>query len=239
MSMKNDEKQKIAARIRALRQKTVENGCTEEEAAAAAAMVAQMLAKYNLSIEECELRENLFDRRNHWFDDPVGQRLWKVADGIAHMIGVRYWTSPPGEKTYVCFFGFDHEVEIAGYLLDICRSAMLSKSASMEHELRLLREGVRRRRIAPFLDGMADRLRERLRELKPVCPPGTGLVVLRDHLIERAMKDMGIDLKGGNARASRDYEPDYARGRAVADAVALNPGIRTGQPVGSIGVSRG
>lgn len=233
--MKNDEKQKIAARIRALRQKTVENGCTEEEAAAAAAMIAQMLAKYNLTIEECDLRENLFDRRHHYFDDPVGDRLWKIADGIAYMIGVRYWTSPPGDKTVVGFFGFDHEVEIAGYLLDICRSAMLRKSNEMERELRLLRESVRRRHIAPFLDGMADRLRERLRELKPEQPTGSGLVVLRDHLIERAMRETGLNLTSRNARASRDFEPEYARGRDAADAVALNRGLRSSTPIAAIG----
>lgn len=233
--MKNDEKQKIAARIRALRQKTVENGCTEEEAAAAAAMIAQMLAKYNLTIEECDLRKNVFDSRSHHFDDPVGERLWKEADGISHMIGVRYWTSAPGERSKVSFFGFDHEVEIAGYLLDICRSAMLRKSGEIEQELRLLRDSVKRRRIAPFLDGMADRLRERLIELKPTVAAGRGLVVLRDHLIERAMREAGLNLKSRDARASRDFEPDYARGRAAAEAVALNRGVGASAPIAALG----
>lgn len=165
------DKAKIAARIRALREKTVANGCTEEEAAAAAAMVASMLAKYNMTLDECEVRESGFARSESVFDDPVGDRLWKIGDALAHMIGVRYWTGRPGEPAKVTFFGFEHEVEIATYLLEICRYAMLSRQAELEHQYRLLRDTVRRRRIFPFLDGMADRLAFRIRELKPrTCP---------------------------------------------------------------------
>ncbi|WOE76346.1 DUF2786 domain-containing protein [Alterisphingorhabdus coralli] len=219
------DKSKIAARIRALRQKTVENGCTEEEAATAAVMVADLLAKYNLSVEECDLRENEFSRSEQVFDDPVGERLWKVADGIAYMIGVKYWSSRPGEKPSVSFFGFDHEVEIAGYMLDICRAAMLHYSDQLAHELRLMRPSLRRRKTHAFLDGMADRLRRRIRDLKPKQPTGKGLVVLRDSLIEAAMEDEGLNIKQGSARSSRDYEPDYGRGVAAADNVALNQGV--------------
>jgi hypothetical protein len=197
-------------------------------------MVAQLLAKYNLSIEECDLRENQFAQSETVVDDPVGARLWKIADGIAYMIEVRYWCSPPGAKATVSFFGFDHEVEIVGYLLDICRSAMGSKLAHLEHDYRLLRDSARRRRIAPFLDGMADRLRERIRDLKPPYPPGRGIVMLRHQLIDQAMSEAGLKLRDSNARASRDYEPDYARGRAVADGVALNPGLQNERAFTSI-----
>ena len=39
----------------------------------------------------------------------------------------------------------------------------------------------------PFLDGMADRLHERILALRPPAPTGTGLVVLRGALIDAAM----------------------------------------------------
>ena len=225
-----NDKAKIAARIRALREKTVENGCTEDEAAAAD-MVARMLEKYNLSVEECDLRENGFARRETVLDDPVGERLWKIGDGIAHLLDVRYWTSSVCSAPSVSFFGFDHEVEIASYLLDICRCAMSSRMKSLEAEYRLLRPGVRRRRIGPFLDGMADRLQQRLREMKPVHPPGKGLVVLRNDLIDAEMAKEGINLQDRSIRASRDFEPEYQRGRDAAETVALNRGIKGGQSV--------
>lgn len=228
------DKSRIAARIRALREKTVENGCTEEGAAAAAEMVAKMLEKYNLSLDECDLRENQFKRHTEVFDDPVGERLWKIGDGIAHLLNVRYWTSSVGSAPSVSFFGFEHEVEIATYLLDICRNAMSTHMKSLEREFRLLRPAVQRRRIAPYLDGMADRLRQRLREMKPVQPPGKGLVVLRNDLIDAAMADEGINLQDRSTRASRNFEPEYQRGRDAADSVALNRGIKSGQPVAGL-----
>lgn len=220
------DKDRIAARIRALRAKTTENGCTEEEAAAAAAMVASLLAKYNMTAEEADVRENGFAREQVVVDDPVGERLWKIADGIAHMIDVRYWASRPGEQPSVTFFGFDHEVEIAVYLLDICRNAMTTKQAEEEFKGRLHRPSVRRRNVGAFLDGMADRLRERIRALKPEVPTGTGLVVLRNQLIDAEMENEGIKLDSSSARASRDLEAGYADGQRAGDAVALNRGVR-------------
>ncbi len=220
------DKSRIAARIRALRAKTTENGCTEEEAAAAAAMVASMLAKYNMSAEECDVRENQFSKEEIVVDDPVGERLWKVADGIAHMIDVRYWASRPGEPPTVTFFGFDHEVEIASYLLDICRNAMTTHQAHEEFKARLMRPSVRRRQVGAFLDGMADRLRERIRALKPEVPPGTGLVVLRNQLIDAELEEEGITLDTKAQSASRDLEEGYADGRRAADSVGLNQGVK-------------
>ena len=54
------DRKKIAERIRALRAKTTTNGCTEEEAAAAATMVAKLLERYNMTLDETELRESEF-----------------------------------------------------------------------------------------------------------------------------------------------------------------------------------
>ncbi|RYJ03496.1 MAG: DUF2786 domain-containing protein, partial [Acetobacteraceae bacterium] len=48
---------KVKARIRALAAKTVERGCSEAEAMAAAAKVGELLEVYGLSMSEVELRE--------------------------------------------------------------------------------------------------------------------------------------------------------------------------------------
>src|SRR5690348_10094891 len=46
----------LKARIQALRAKTIENGCTESEALAAAAKVAELLDRYDLSLSDIEIR---------------------------------------------------------------------------------------------------------------------------------------------------------------------------------------
>jgi len=219
------DRKKIAERIRALRAKTQQNGCTEEEAAAAAAMVAKLLERYGMTLDETEMRETGFSRERHPQDDLVGRCIHRVASAIAYMIDIRYWASRPGEDPAITFFGFEHEVEIASYLLDICRNAMTSQSERMDKELALLRESVRRRRKIAFLDGMADRLAQRIRALKPAAPTGTGLVVLRTELIDAELDRLDLRLKKGRGRPSRRLEEEYDKGRTAGDRVALDRGI--------------
>jgi hypothetical protein len=219
------EREKIAARIRALLQKTVENGCTEDEAIAAAAKAAEMLERYNLSVDEVEMRASPFARHNETHDDAVGQRLWKVASAIADLTGARYWVGRAGMAPEITFFGFEHEVEVAKYLLHICARAMRDHEGRLNRELGLLTLAVRRRRIAPFLDGMADRLYQRIRALIPPKATGTGLVVLHDALVTQAMEDAGINLSDQRSRSSRSLEAGYLDGIAAAERVALNQGL--------------
>lgn len=219
------DKRKIIERIRALRSKTTQNGCTEEEAAAAAAMVAKLLERYNLTLEETDLRESDFASERHPQEDQLGRCIHRVAAAIAYMVDIRYWAARPGEAPAITFFGFSHEVEIASYLLDICRNAMLYQTEKVEHENRLLRANVRQRRIASFLDGMADRLAQRIRNLKPKDPPGTGLVILRGELVDAELERLGLNLQKKRGRGSWNLDDNYNRGRRAADRVALNAGI--------------
>lgn len=225
-----DRRERIAATIRALRAKTVENGCTEAEALAAAEKLAKLLAQHDMTLDEAEMRASPFERHQETHDDLVGQRLWKIADGIAHLTGVRYWVERPGEPPTVNFFGFAHEVDVARYLLEICRGAMLREQRRIiQSDVRLAHNpGRRRRAVAPFLDGMADRLRQRLRDMKPPEPTGTGLVVLRGSLIDAAMP---VQTGDRNARPSRDRDPEYSDGVRAGDRVALNRGVTAGAVV--------
>ncbi len=51
------ELDKLKTRIQALRAKTIGNGCTEDEALSAAAKVAELLDRYDLSLSDIEMRE--------------------------------------------------------------------------------------------------------------------------------------------------------------------------------------
>lgn len=218
-------RERIAATIRALRAKTVENGCTEAEALSAAEKLAQILRDHNMTLDEAELRASPFEQHREVHDDWVGERLWKIADGIAHMTGVRYWKDRPGMPPSVSFFGFAHEVDVARYLLEICTRAMRTEEARILRNPRLITRARQRRAVTPFLDGMADRLRQRLIDLKPPMPAGTGLVVLRGALIDAAMPVQTTD---GRARGSRELEPGYLQGLVAGDRVGLNQGVTGG-----------
>lgn len=188
------DREKIAARIRALRAKTVENGCTEDEAMAAAAKVAELLDAYNMTVDEAEMRASPFGQQSMEYEDHVGTRaLWKVAAGVSKVTGAEWVLSRPGVfPVEITFFGFAHEVEISGYLLDICATAMRAEQSRILRGAPKAVTPRQRNRLFPFLDGMADRLYVRLVELAPKQPTGTGLMVVRDALIKQAMEDAGL-----------------------------------------------
>lgn len=52
-----NELDRVKARIKALAEKTVSNGCTEAEAMAAAEMVGRLLERCALTMDEIEVRE--------------------------------------------------------------------------------------------------------------------------------------------------------------------------------------
>lgn len=219
----------LLRRARALKAKTIENGCTEAEALAAAELLAKLLQTYNLDLDEEELRASPFERRDQVHADEVGSRLWVVAVAIAKLTGARWWSTPPGvHPVRLTFFGFAHEADVATYLLEICARAMRTELEKLRRGLALLRPARQQLRIRPFLDGMAQRLRERILRMIPPAPTGTGLVVLRDQLIADAMDRIGISLQDFKARSTRNHEPDYQAGRNAADAVALNRGLQGG-----------
>ncbi len=221
------ERERIAARIRALLAKTVENGCTEEEAVAAAAKAAEMLAKHNLTVDEVQIRESKFKKHSERYEDLVGERSWIVADAIAHLVECRYWRSNPGvHPVHITFFGFEHEVEIAQYLMAICVRALEDGLARTNLRNRLLRPTIRKSKATAFLDGMVRRLAERIRALKPPSPTGTGLVVLKQDLIDAELKNAGLKMGKMNGRMSRDFDSEFMRGREAGDKVSLNEGLR-------------
>lgn len=227
MTEPGDKKRERIARIaRALAAKTVENGCTEDEALAAAEQLAKLLGEHNMSMDEAEARETPFKRHTEAHEDGVGERLWKIADGISFLIGVKYWSSRAGvHPVEINFYGYEHEVDVARYLLEICARAMRTERHRLHKAYELLRPAARRRKIVPFLDGMADSLRRRLKAMKPVAPTGKGLVVVRNELLAKAMKDEGIELDSRQMRQSRDYEASYGAGVAAGERVGLNPGL--------------
>ncbi len=221
------EREKIAARIRALLAKTVENGCTENEAISAAKLAAALLAKYNMTVDEATLRANPFKQQTYQQEDEVGERLWKVAAAIAELTGSRYWRSPHGvAPVVITFFGFEHEVQISRYLLAICARAMGDGKNSIIRKYALLVPARRRRHLLAFLDGMADRLAERITDQIPKAPPGAGLVVLRNSLIDAALP---VALRKLRSRGSRFLDDAYVDGQMRANEVSLNQGLRDEQ----------
>ena len=95
MSQKG-ELDRVKARIKALAEKTVSNGCTEAEAMAAAEMVGRLLERYALSMDEIEVRE----ARCVQIMVPIGGQRRRPIDGcvpaIARLCDCKVWLACGG-----------------------------------------------------------------------------------------------------------------------------------------------
>ena len=69
---------RVKARIKALVDKTVSNGCTEAEAMAAAEMVGRLLERHALSMEEIDVREE----RCVQIEIPIGGKQRRPIDAL-------------------------------------------------------------------------------------------------------------------------------------------------------------
>lgn len=220
-----NDREKLAARIRALRAKTVENGCTEGEALSAAEKLAQLLADHNMTLDEADLRASPFERHDHVGVGAVGLKLWKVASAIAELTNTRTWTGGRAAPTGNTFLGLSHEVEVAAYMLAICERAMRTETQNLMRTVRHLPHIKQAAKVVPFVDGMADRLASRIRDMIPPAMAGTGLIVLRNALIDQEMERQGIELEsGGPARRPLDTAA-YRAGLNAGERVPLNRGL--------------
>lgn len=176
----NEELNRVKLRIKALAAKTVEAGCSEHEAYAAATKVGELLAAYNLSMAECDVREakcvtikidtGLYSRGGM---DTVAVALGDFAD-------CRVWFSQ-GSKTwrlendrYVkervnskhAFFGQESDTELVEYLYKVIKSALDFETEAFK--LTDEYKSSRRKKAAyvSFQKGFASRVCYRLRQLK-------------------------------------------------------------------------
>ena len=116
---------KLKTRIQGLRAKTIDNGCTEGEALAAAAKVAELLDRYDLSLTDVELRDAPCERRAYETHRKKRIPLDDCIGAIADFCDCRVWRekNQAGEARYV-FFGLRSDIEVAHYLTELIDSAV-------------------------------------------------------------------------------------------------------------------
>lgn len=235
--MTADDKTRAAqmARIRALMAKTVANGCTEDEARAAAAAVDRLIEAYEIDLDELTLKEQEIVRvdiaLNH---HPV---RWSV-EKIAAFCDCKPWVS--GED--LIFLGLELDTEVAEYLTLLFMRAIDRESANyvtLNADYALRDRSGQREMLHSFQVGMASRLGERLVELKSkrdfnVKSSGRDLVAVKAPLVDAAFATLGIKLTSGGAGRSVRDAGAYLAGRGAAEKVSINHGV-----AGSAGAAKG
>jgi hypothetical protein len=225
---------KLKTRIQGLRAKTIDNGCTEGEALAAAAKVAELLDRYDLSLTDVEIRHAPCERRTYETHRKKRVPLDDCIGAIADFCDCRVWRekNPAGEARYV-FFGLRSDIEVAHYLTELVDTAVRSELGRYKTTpgYQLFRHQERHMANASFTLGMVASIAEKLATMKAARDEGnhrTGrdLVVLKAAVVDTEIEKLGMKLRIVE-RASRMVSPmAYEAGGVAGASLAINPGIR-------------
>lgn len=232
--MTGDALDKLRTRIQGLRAKTIDNGCTEGEALAAAAKVAELLDRYDLSLTDVEIREAPCERRAYETHRKKRIPLDDCIGAIAEFCDCRVWRekNPAGEGSYV-FFGLRSDVEVAHYLTEVIDTAVRTELGRYKTSPEYLhfRHQERHMANASFALGMVASIADKLMTMKAARDEvnhstGRGLVVLKAAVVDTELEKLDLKLRTVQ-RASRMVSPmAYDAGGEAGASLAINPGLR-------------
>jgi hypothetical protein len=226
---------RVLALIQGLREKTVDRGCTEEEALAAAEKVAELLDRYGLSLSEVDLKGQACEG----FGVDTGRKRFGPMDScipaVAMFCDCRAWSEKTdgGEIRYL-FFGLPADVAGARYLYEMVESAFVTETERFRRGELYADHHSRQRRSATtsfqtgFADGIATKIRNlhEARQVAMVTSTGRDLVPLKAAVIDDEMEKLGLDLKARNAgRGKRVLSDAYLAGHAAGARFEWRPGI--------------
>lgn len=222
---------KLKTRIRGLRAKTTDNGCTESEALAAAAKVAELLDRYDLSLTDVEIRETPCERRE--YEDHRNKRipLDDCIGAVAHFCDCRVWREkgPTGDPRYV-FFGLRSDIEAAHVLTELIDSAVRSELGRYKTSADYQRFRHKERHLAnaSFTLGMVASIAEKLTAMKAGRDQanhdaGRDLVVLKSAVVDAELDKLDLKLTTVR-RPTRMVAPAaYDAGGVAGASMAIDP----------------
>ncbi len=225
------ERESILRRLRGLAAKTTGAGCTEEEALAAAQMLASLMDRYGFdqaaigSIEREEIKEFALTECG----TNIGN-LQYVVVAVASYCDVRAWRAEDG---FIRFFGREPDGMLAKYLMVAFHHAMVLGW----FVYRRSNPGVAKQPHAKksFELGMMGRLSSRLNTMKAARSAhvdeatgatGQSLVVQRIAEVNEALEAHGVKIRAARRSKARRYAAGaYHAGQAEGDKVNITTGI--------------
>ena len=225
---------RLRARIRGLRAKTVDQGCTEEEALAAAEKVADLLDRYGLSLSELELRHQPCEGFGIDTGRKRGAPLDDIVPAIAEFCDCRSWMeTTPDKLIRHVFFGLPADTAGARYLYEVIAVTVETGTAAFRADDLYQEHHSSQRASATrsFQVGMVHSIAGKLHQLKQQrdsgirSAHGRDLVPIKRGVIDEEMEKLGISFQSKVKRAGRVLRDAYHAGREAGEAFEFNPGI--------------
>jgi len=209
---KDNELDRLIGRIQALRAKTVEQGCTEQEALAAAEKVAELLDRYGLSLSELDLKQQACEGAAV---ETGRRRVGPVDDcvpAVAAFFDCRAWgeKSASGTLRHV-FFGLPADVAAARYLYELVERAFETETARFRagDTYAAMPTRVRRTATNSFGIGLARGIAAKLRTLREAREAalrgssGRDLVVAKAGVVDAELDKLGLRFRARKGTAGR------------------------------------
>ncbi len=234
------ELDKLIGRIQALRAKTIEQGCTEQEALAAASKVAELLDRHGLSMSELDLRRQDCEGIGVDTDRRRVGPVDECVPAIAAFFDCRAWA----EKTQAgtlrhIFFGMPGDVEAAHYLYDLVDTAFDTETARFRASdiYGDIHSRDRRSATTSFHTGLGSGIRAKLHDLRQareaVRRNGSGrdLMVVKESIVDDEVARLGLSLRA-RSRATKKYvlTDAYEAGHQAGKRFEYRPGLKEPQP---------
>ena len=240
------ELDKLKTRIQALRAKTIDNGCTEDEALSAAAKVAEMLDRYDLSLTDIDIREAPCERREYETYRKKRIPLDDCIGAVASFCDCRVWRekNQAGESRYV-FFGLRSDIEVAHYLAELIDAAVRSELGRYKttSDYGRFRHNERHLANASFALGMVASIADKLTAMKAARDQvnhstGRGLVVLKASVVDAEFDKLDLKLRTTRSTGRTVSLTAYEAGGVAGASLAINPGIAESTDPGVSGRTR-
>jgi hypothetical protein len=224
---------KLKARIQALRAKTIANGCTEDEALSAAAKVAELLDRYELSLSDVELRASLCAQPVFETHRKKRIPLEDCIGAIAQFCDCRVWRekNAAGESSFV-FFGLPADVEVAHYLAELIDGAVRAELGRFKTSADYCRFRHQERHLAnaSFALGMVTSIADRLVAMKTErdqvnASTRRGLVVLKTSVVDAEFDKLDLKIRTQRSASRMVSVTAYEAGGAAGASLAINPGL--------------
>jgi hypothetical protein len=232
------ELDKLKLRIQALRAKTVDSGCTEDEALSAATKVAELLDRYDLSLTDVELRAAPCERRAYETHRKKRIPLDDCIGAIANFCDCRVWREKnvAGESSYV-FFGLRSDIEVAHYLTELIDGAVRAELGRFKTSAAYsqFRHQERHLANASFALGMVASIADKLTAMKASRDQvnhstGRGLVVLKTSVVDAEFDKLDLKLRTQRSNRRMVSMTAYEAGGVAGASLAMIPGIKDMPP---------
>ena len=243
--MNNDIKI-IIEKIKKLQQKTIDNGCTENEVMISANIVNKLMQEHRIKEEQINFDKDDLMTMDYEFGSKKHPCVY-AHHGIEKLCGVKLYTKHEikTDESYnyiriktLKINGFEADVEQAKYLVHIVKLAIDNEIAKFKKGTLYKKSPRKISLVNGFAIAMSSQIGDRLEKMakdnawqthkdnqsnNTVQSTGKDLVVVKEQMIANYLAEKGVRLRSSSSRYSNGL--GMGAGRNAGNNVSLNKGV--------------